>query len=179
MCIRDRLKLGLNKPTKEEEIVQNEVDIFESEKKIHQLDALDKKEYDKKAIADVINNLRHEQKNRVKILNKLGTSDNVLKSMRLQAIQIQRDTIEGLFEKDYINENVYYEYDAQLDLQQDALEYPITYGEHYGLEQLGVMSSKISYRSKLKKMRRIVKPLPIIRKLLIESDCLLYTSRCV
>ena len=42
--------------------------------------------------------------------------------MRLQAIQIQRDTIEGLFEKDYINENVYYEYDAQLDLQQDALE---------------------------------------------------------
>ncbi len=164
------LRLGLNKPTKEEEIVQNEVEIFETEKKIHQLEALDKKEFEKKAIADTIKNLRLEQKNRVKTLNKLGTSDNVLKSMRLQAIQIQRDTIEGLFEKDYINENVYYEYDAQLDLQQDALEYPITYGQHYGMEQLGVMSSRISYRNKLKKMREIVKPLPLLRKLLKKSE---------
>ncbi len=164
------LKLGLNKPSKEEEIVELEVSLFETEKKIENLKQLSTDEFDKKTIAGFVADLHEEIKDHKKELAHLGTSENILNSVKLQAIQIQRDVIEDLFEKGYLNENAYYEYDAQLDLQQDSIEYPRTFGHLYGKERLGVTSSRISYRKRLKNIRRIMSTLPFLEDVLTISE---------
>lgn len=164
------LKLGLNKPSKEEEIVDLEVSLFETEKKIEDLKQLNTDEFDKKTIAGYVADLQEEIKSHKKELAQLGTSENILSSVKLQAIQIQRDVIEDLFEKGYLNENAYYEYDAQLDLQQDAIEYPRTFGHFYGKERLGVVSSRISYRRRLKNIRKVMSSLPFLKNILSISE---------
>lgn len=164
------LKLGLNKPSKEEEIVELEVALFETEKRIEDLKNLNNEEFDKKTISMYVEELQQNIKDHKKELAKLGTSENILNSIKLQALQIQRDVIEELFEKGYLNENAYYEYDSQLDLQQDAIEYPRTFGHSYGKERLGVVSSRISYRKRLKTIRKVMSTLPILENILKISE---------
>lgn len=164
------LKLGLNKPSKEEEIVELEVALFETEKQIERLKQLNTEEFDKKTIATYVSDLQDVIKDHKKELSILGTSENILSSVKLQAIQIQRDVIEDLFERGYINENAYFEYDSQLDLQQDAIEYPRTFGHFYGRERLGVVSSRISYRKRLKNIRKVMSTLPILENILRVSE---------
>jgi len=163
------LSLKLHLPKNEEEIITYESEVFAADATLKKLDELNPQDYDKKLIVDMKKNITQSQDKLRKKLLKIGDADEVFVSLRLQSLDIQRNTVRELHNQRYINENVFYEYDLQLDMQQDALEYPEVYAEE--------ISSAKSFRTRLKRIQSVAKSMPLFKKIAAESKDQLVEER--
>ena len=84
------------------------------------------------------------------------------RSLKLQSINLERQTLEELFEQQFITENVYYDFDTELHLQQDALEYPEVYSGR-AITEGGKVDSGRSFRNRIKVLRDWTRFFPFMK----------------
>ena len=157
------VKLGLHLPKKEEEILKEQLEIFDVEKRRDLLADLPERDFYKELVDIASVKLDQEEQYHKKKLLELANTQELENSLRLQAIEITRDKIFNLYHKGYISESIVYEYDSQLDLQQDAVEYPEVYfGRGYG--KGGRIPNQKIFRQKLRSLDQLVRNFPTLRK---------------
>lgn len=162
------LALGLHLPKKEEEIIKEEMTLFNLEEAKMSVAKLENEEFDKELIANIKSELNDQEKKHKDKLMDIAKEAQFEKSLKLQSIAIERQTLEHLYAEGYITENVYYQFDTELDLQQDAIEYPITYKEGI-MNDDGTINTQRTYRNTLAKLRNIGGYLPFLKPFLRES----------
>ncbi|MCC6711319.1 MAG: sodium:proton antiporter [Candidatus Pacebacteria bacterium] len=168
------LKLHVSK--KEEKIYREEKDIFALEKAKSILFNLPKGEFNTSYIKEMERLLLKEENLHKKKLDELVSAEDLEKSLRLQLLSLQRDRLEHLFWQGYVSEDVMLDFDAQLDLQEDALEYPEVY-KSKGYRPGGKINGRESLRKKILKLKRIMNTLPVIKKFLVDEKKRLIAER--
>lgn len=159
------MKLGLHLPKKEEEIIKDEVKLFEISESRRKLEKLQKKEFDQKVISEFDRDLLKREEKIRRHLTVLSTPDEFYRSLQLEALAIERASLSDLFEKGRMSENVYYEFDSELDLQEDALEHPEVF-KGRGIKRGGYLADgEKTFRKKIIDMRRFVLRYPLFSKL--------------
>jgi len=81
-----------------------------------------------------------------------------------------------LFTQGRCSEVVYYTFDSELDLQQDALEYPEVY-ERRGYKKGGFVHTLPSYRKRLIQLRRTLSRFPFLKNIFPYTEEDLITER--
>lgn len=148
------IKLGLHLPRKEEQIIAGEKNLFELEEKRKRLQALSKEEFDATTLLEVGNELKEEERKYKAELLALTTPQEFLQSLKLEAIDIERSALKKLFEQGRFSEAVYHSFDSELDLQQDALEYP-DIRTSSNITREGHINTNTTFRKRLINLRRL------------------------
>lgn len=157
------LWLKLHLPKKEEEVINNETEIFNLEEQRKQLKHLPDNDFMEEAIDEVSTELLEtEKKYRDNFKNFENDPDLLLRSFRLQAMAIQRSVAMELHEMGYLNENAIMDFETELDLQEDALEYPDIFSR--GMDKKGRIKSRVAFRSYLKKFNQLSQYIPFGKK---------------
>lgn len=156
------LALGLHLPKREEEIIKEEMAIFELENAKDSLKKLQAEEFDPELLNAVTHEIDEEEAKHKKYLQEISTPEEFSKSLRLHAINLERETLEKLYEQQFITENVYFDFDTELDLQQDALEYPEVY-EGRAIHEGGFIDSARSFRKRISGLRTLASHLPFVK----------------
>ncbi|HRN70707.1 MAG TPA: cation:proton antiporter, partial [Candidatus Woesebacteria bacterium] len=144
------LWLKLHLPAEEENIIQKEIDIFSLEEARNKLKRLPKNDFTEDVIKEVEQEIYHEEKKQRQVFESLTQqkSELVLKSIKIQVLEIERKIAEELFEKGYINEDAYIHFESELDLQLDAVEYPDVFSPG-DIDGKGRIKSRMSFRKVL------------------------------
>lgn len=167
--------LGLHLPAKEEYIITLQKKIFDLKSAINTL----KQKSDNDLNTQLVTKL---EKNIIKQINTYQselediTNPKILeKSLHLQAIAIERDVSKRLFNDNTITEAALFEFESELNLQQDAIEHPdITIR---AVNEDGKVDSSGSFAKELKKARSKVRHFPFLRGLLWLSEDQLILQR--
>lgn len=146
-------KLGLHNPGKATKLHDLQDKMFQLEKALGYVSHLPKGEFGGKIssrmAAEVVKELasvRHE-------LRSLTSEKMVLlNALKRYLLKIERSVVEKLHRQHYIHENVYFDYESQLDLQADALEYPEVFGIR-GITKKGKIYQRRSFRKALINLR--------------------------
>ena len=164
-------KLGIHIPKKEEVIIKEESTIFDLEEALELLDKLkDREEFHDDLIDSYSDELKKEEEVHKQKMLELAGEDGFERSLKLEALRIERNVLKELFRTGHIPESVFFEFEAQLDLQQDALEYPEVYSGR-GFTDGGLVKDRISYRLQMHRIKRIISKYPFLSKLLrIDTD---------
>lgn len=117
-------RLRLHVPKQEQLIIENESKLFEVEKARERLAQIHEKEFSKSVLQEMENQIASTEQQLKESLLKISTPKEFELSLRLKIIEIERSLLYGLFIKNQMNESVFFEFTSELDLQQDALEYP-------------------------------------------------------
>ncbi|NCN44955.1 MAG: hypothetical protein COU63_00015 [Candidatus Pacebacteria bacterium CG10_big_fil_rev_8_21_14_0_10_36_11] len=168
--------LGLNITKKEVQIAQIEKDIFRIEKAKNILASLPSGEFNITNLNEMDILLKNEEALYKKQLDSLVTVESLEKSLRLEFISLQREHLESLFWQGYVSENVMLEFDARLDLLEDALEYPEVYNKENFRSKSRITEREL-FRKQLSRVRRIMRRLPFIKRLLFNENQHLVTER--
>lgn len=147
--------LKLHIRAKEEKIVQDEMKLFALEESHNKLHNLSNREFTPSVLQLFDNGLFYEERQYKRQLFLLSNVDELLKSVKLQAIEIERKTLRKLFDKGRFNEGVLYEFESELDLQQDILEYPSLYKTR-GINKVGDLVTRLSFRKRLSIFRKSI-----------------------
>lgn len=157
--------LNLHLPKTEEEIIQKEADIFSIQSAKQKISQLPKDEFSVTVVKDVLRKLHSEEKRLKQRLEELAVPKDFEKSLRLEALQIERQTLADLFKQQHINEAVYYQFQSEIDIQQDAIEYPdLYYGQ--GFESGGMIQSKENFYKAVEKVSNKMKLAPFFAQFL-------------
>lgn len=162
------LALGLHLPKKEEEIVKEEAEVYHYESALHNLEHLEKSEFSKEIVKELKDKLVKAEKTHKDKLVKISTSDELRVAVQLQGIAIEREVIDNLLDSGHINSSVHTQFSTQLDIQQDALEYPEIYAR--AIDKDGRLTNQETLAKRLKKMRQLASDLPFLKSLLSESE---------
>lgn len=157
------LGLGLHLPKREEEIIKEEMTIFELEDAKQSLEKLKDEEFDPELLQAVNIEITEEEEKHKKHLEEISTPEEFEKSLRIQSINLERQTLAHLYEQEFITENVYFDFDTELDLQQDALEYPEVYTGR-AIQEGGKIDSARSFRNRLSQLRNITSYIPFVKR---------------
>lgn len=116
-------KLRLHLPSEAEKINKLYDDFFDLEAALRKIKLGKLVGLDKEIINKQISKWSKKEEN---ILQEISDShsDKYLDSIRMQALVIERSVYEKMLQREEISEAVFYDLDAQLDLQADAIEYP-------------------------------------------------------
>jgi NhaP-type Na+/H+ and K+/H+ antiporter len=163
------LKLKLHLPRKEEEIIRDEMSIFALSKARTRLKNLDKREFSQEIINKYEKELVADEQKLQKHLQSITTPEEFLNSLKLQSIQIERERLHDLYDEGRVSENVMYEFESELDLQQDALEYPEVYKSR-ATEDGGFMIQRTTFRQRLIRLRRRLKDYPVLKNMFGMSE---------
>lgn len=158
------MKLGLHIPRVEEQIIEDERNLFELDEKREKLRGISKREFDPAILQSVEEELKKEQKKHKAQLLSHATPEEFLRSLKLEALDIERQTLKKLFEQGRFTEAVYHRFESELDLQQDALEYP-ELEQSRGVDENGFINTRESFRKRLINLRRFVLNYPSLGKL--------------
>ncbi len=157
------LWLKLHLPKEEESIIHEEVDIFNLEESRKALKTLPASEFTSDAVKEVEKELIVDEKKHREILKKFcGNSELLLNSFKIQAVQIEREVAKELHENGYINEDAFMDFETELDLQLDALEYPDVFISK-GVDKDGHVKSRRSFRTYIKSLQSISTFLPFLK----------------
>jgi CPA1 family monovalent cation:H+ antiporter len=159
------VKLKLNLTRKEERIIEDEINIFELDEARQRLAALDRRQFDQKLLKEIDTELKDKVNMYKEELKELSTPQEFLRSLKLEAIQIERETLLDLYEQGRFTETVFHEFDSELDVQQDTIEYPEVYRIR-AVDDEGHLHSVKSFRKRLMRFRRSASTYPLISKLL-------------
>ncbi len=171
------LWLKLHLPKEEETIIQEEIDIFNLEESRMALKKLPASDFTSEAVKDVEKELIDEEKKHREILKKYsGNSELILNSFKIQALQIEREVARELHEKGYINEDAFMDFETELDLQLDALEYPDVFISK-GMDQQGHVKSRRSFRHYIKNLHTIANYLPFLKRFVRGTEKDVVVSR--
>lgn len=163
------LKLGLHLPKREEEIIHDEMTIFELEEAKETISKLKQQDFDPDILNLVSTEINEEEQKHKEHLLKTANAEELMMSLRLHGIAIERNTLEQLYNQGYINENVYFDFEAELDIQQDALEYPEVYKSRATTDG-GLVDSRRSYRKRIAQLRGAFKNVPFLKNILKQSE---------
>lgn len=157
LTIRNLLmKLNLHVPKIEEEMINEEKSIFDIDRARNLLTTIPEEEVDRRVCNQIDRDLLVARDIHVKHLLSHTNEHEIERCLRIGSIEIERDSLEKLFHHGYINEDVYYEFDTELDLQEDALEYPEVYTGR-NMAPGGKVDTKQSYRNTVRKLRKLVR----------------------
>jgi hypothetical protein len=158
------VKLKLNLMRKEEKIIQDEISIFEIDAARQKLSELDVRQFDKKIIKDIDDKLKIEEKMYKEELKEISTPEEFLRSLRLEAIEIERETLSNLYAEGRFTESVFHEFDSELDVQQDTIEHPEVY-KIRAVDEEGHLLPVVSFRKRLARFRKFAGQHPILSKI--------------
>lgn len=145
--------LGLHLPETEEQIIKEESDLFSIQKAKQKIHQLPQDEFSITVTKEVLRKLHQKEKKHKHRLDLLAAPKNFERSLRLEVLQIERKTAEKLFIQQHINEAVFYQFQSEIDMQLDALEYPdLYYGRGY--ESGGLIQSKENFYDTVKKITK-------------------------
>lgn len=147
------VKLKLHLPQKEESLLQDEMTLValnESRKKLQHLPV---REFTPSVLKEVENNLYSKETQSKHRLIEMSNSSYFLTAMKLQSLTIERETLKKLFEGGRMTAQVFYEFESELDLQQDALEYPDLANRDI---KDGKIATKKPFRKRLLLLRKFV-----------------------
>ncbi len=150
-------KLNLHLPKKDEKIIDYELAIFQAEDTKNKIQALRSKGFNPlhlKAIQKEIQKKEEVQRNK---LIKLADPDAFALSLKRYSLAIERNKLEELLENNWITENAYLEFETELDLQGDVVEYQ-------QLKNININSQK-SYRKRLLKAKVIANNFPLLNSI--------------
>lgn len=170
------LKLGVHLPKKEEEVLHEELTILELEEAKESLDRLKDKEFDLDILQDLKKELNAIEDTHKDHLRTIMKPEYFEKSLRLQALHIERHALEDLFNQGYLSENVYFDFDVELDMQEDALEYPEVY-EGRAITPGGKLQTESSFRKRVLKIRSLAGKFPILKQFLKQERQALIQDR--
>ncbi len=147
--------LGLHLLPEEETILQEEIDILRVLRAKEEIKKLPKTLYDK----EIINNLQKEydekeQQLREKLLSHIN-EDSLYRSLKLQALVIERQVVNSLFDDNVIAENILFDYEAELDLLRDSIAYP-SINPNASTTRVRDRSTDVSFRDKVHLLRLAV-----------------------
>jgi CPA1 family monovalent cation:H+ antiporter len=167
-------KLKLHLPKKEERIIQDELKMFDIDVLRKRLQILSKLEFDPKIMRAMDKELQDKEAIYKKEILQLADEKTFLTSLKIEALAIEREVLHKLFDQGRFTERVLHEFESELDLQQDALEYPDLYQTHI-VNKRGEISSKKAFRKRLIMFRRFIAQYNILSKVLHinEKDILL------
>lgn len=169
-------KLQLHILPKAEAILSEEHSLFEIDRARQTLRQLPKHEFSSKHLAALALELEQQELDHKASLFQLATSKEFEHSLRLEMLQLERMEAERLFREGYISENVLFDFDVQLDMQQDALEYPEVF-EVSAKGSDGKLQTRISFRQRLRQIHARMSHFPVIKKFLAKSEAELITER--
>lgn len=178
-------RLGLHIPAKEERIIEQEQNLFSIQQKKQRLAKLSPEEFNPAVIREMRENLDKEELVLKEQLFDIATPINFERSLRLQAIDIERKVVNRLYHQGHINEAVFFDFDSELNLQQDALEYPEVHsGRAYSAG--GHLDSQDLFNHKLDRIEARLRTTPFlntfyrdVRKNLLFERFALLQSRIV
>lgn len=159
------LKLKLHLPKKEEQIIEEELKLFDVDILRKRLQMLPTREFDEKILQSMDKELQAKEEVYKKGILELVDAKTFLTSIKIEALAIEREVLHKLFEQGRFTERVLHEFESELDLQQDALEYPDLY-QAYVVNKKGEIHSKKSFRKKLLMFRRFIAHFSILSKIL-------------
>ena len=162
------LALGVHLPKKEEEVLQEELSIFELEEAKASLVHLKDKEFDPDILQDLKRELNDLEQEHKKHLAEIATPEDFEKSLRLQALHIERRALDDLYHQGYVSENIYFDFDSELDLQQDALEYPEVYTGK-AIKAGGIINAHAGFRRRIAWMRQLATQFPLLKSIFRSS----------
>ncbi len=152
--------LGLQVKSKEEDIIEEEMTLFEIERAKQKLSRVPDVALEKTVISGVIKKLEQQEERHRKVLMKLASGSELQHSLELQALRIERSSAHQLWDDDVIDENVFLDLEAQLDVQTDVLEYP----ELQRTRALGPDGELMRYslRRRVRDARSLLHKLPLL-----------------
>ncbi|CAN5193412.1 Na+/H+ antiporter [soil metagenome] len=162
------LWLGVHLPKKEEEVLAEELSIFELEEAKASLARLKDKEFDPDMLLDLKKELNALEEVHKKHLLKIATPADFEKSLRLQSLHIERRALDDLYHQGYVSENIYFDFDSELDLQQDALEYPEVYSGG-AIKEGGTIDAHAGFRKRIARLRNLAAQFPILKSVFKSS----------
>ncbi len=157
------LKLGVHLPKKEEEVLHEELTILELEEAKESLENLKDQEFDPDILQDLKKELNDAENEHKKKLNSILKPEYFEKSLRIQSLQIERNGLEDLYNQGYVSENVYFDFDVELDIQEDALEYPEVYASR-AVTAGGKVKTEGSFRKRIYKLRSLAGQFPLLKQ---------------
>lgn len=162
------LSLKLHLPKKEEQVLLEEKRIYDLEEAKSVIKNIYKDEVQESVLKEIECNLSIEQEKHKKHLFHLSKGNTIAKCLGIQSLQIERNCLDKLFKEGYIDENVYYDFDVELDLQEDALEYPEVYqGRSYQIG--GFLSSSSLFKKQIQKLECFMKKIPFMKFIFKKS----------
>jgi len=162
-------KLRLHLPTEDEEIISHELALFHIEESRAKLQSLEKSEFKKELLDEISRKLADREERERKLLENITNPYVFEKSLLRYAISIERHKLGDLLTTNRINEVAYFQFDTELDLQEDALEFE-TEESIRGVSKSGRLKANTSYRKRLYAARRFANRFPVISKLVGISE---------
>lgn len=150
-------KLGLHLQSKDEEIIDRELAIFHAEESKEKLSRLEKHEFSKSIINEVGKNIQEQEENEKNELLQLAEPEVFKKSLKRYSIAIERHRLEELLEENRISENAYFEFESELDMQEDEIEFKEKADDNF--------NSQKSYRKRLLQAKMIANNFPLINNI--------------
>lgn len=146
-------KFKLHHPRNEEAIIKEQEDIFRIEEAREKMHKLPKNEFNKKICDAVETKLKHEIREHEQILLKYASDAKQLeRSLSLQTLVLQRKILERLFREGHLSEDVMFDFETQLDLHADAIEYPDKFCTR-GLDKQGGVEGKAKFEERMQKLK--------------------------
>jgi CPA1 family monovalent cation:H+ antiporter len=159
------VKLKLNLTRKEEKIIEDEINIFEIDSARQKLLLLDTRQFNSAIIKKIDSKLKSDEQFYKDELKELSTPEEFLKSLKLEAIEIERETLRTLYEEGRFTESVYHEFDSELDLQQDTVEHPEVYNIR-AVDDEGHLKTVVTFRKRLARFRRFAGQHPVLSRIM-------------
>ena len=168
------VKLKLHLPGNEETIIDKELKLFDVDHVRKRLKDLPVREFDASIIKSMDANLAKLEKQYKTDIIKMADTEAFIKSLKLEAIAIERETVRKLFEQGRFTEQVLYEFESELDLQQDALEFPNLY-KVPSINGKGEINARKAFRKRLIALRQFIAKYTMLSKILriTEQDVIL------
>lgn len=167
-------KLKLHIPTYHERIKKIHNDLFNYDEAVEVLEKGKIIGISKSTIREQLSKWRKKER---KILINFENINPVeyRNTLTLQSLNIERKIYENLLASDELNEAAFYELDAQLDLQWDAVEYPEV--NLRLTDKNGKIKSALRFRQRLLSLRRWIANFPYISKFFGINKDFLYFER--
>lgn len=163
MSIRRYLQLHkLDRPHSEMKVAQKMMELLRLDEKITHLETLPKTEFDPELLKQEKRKLSQQLERTIQKLKTMAGSKAFEHSLRLQVIAIERTTLHALFQLGHISESAVLEFEGELDLQQDAVQYREV-AEGRGFSSGGLVKSKTSFRKQLNRWRRWLLQLGVMK----------------
>ncbi len=161
--------LNLHLPRKEEQIAGIEEEIFALEKVKDKLHNLPQNEFDTHAVKNMDQKIIERETQLHTELDTLATPTQFEQSVKLQIIEIERQIVNRLFHQNHIKESVVYEFESELDLQQDMLEHPDISKGIRAVRSDGKIDSSHRFYAQLQTVREQIKDFPILARFIRKT----------
>lgn len=171
------LGLKLHIPSSQDRLRQLIHNIFTLETEKETLENPAFAEFDAQTIRAMKDTRTQSQTEMYKDLCAVDDIDLFRRSLQIEVLNLERQALQRLYALDRISQDAYYNFDAELDMQQDALEYPDLFEGVNSYRHKGKVRSRRSFRQSLYQLRRLASSLPLLKPFTRKSEDDLISNR--